>query len=33
VAEAAPAHGRPCSVTLTLPPLATVVLTWEGGAA
>ncbi|MFO1056491.1 MAG: 1,4-alpha-glucan branching protein GlgB [Dongiaceae bacterium] len=33
VAEAAPAHGRPCAVTLTLPPLATLILTWEGAAA
>jgi 1,4-alpha-glucan branching enzyme len=33
MAEAAPAHGRPCSITLTLPPLATMVLSWEGGAA
>jgi 1,4-alpha-glucan branching enzyme len=32
-AEAAPAHGRPCSVSLTLPPLATLILTWEGAPA
>jgi 1,4-alpha-glucan branching enzyme len=30
VAEPAPAHGRPCSLTLTLPPLATILLEWAG---
>ncbi len=25
-----PSHGQPCSLSLTLPPLATLVLLWEG---
>jgi len=29
-AEDVPAHGHPCSLNLTLPPLATVYLTWSG---
>src|SRR5690606_31930977 len=29
-AEAVPWHGRPCSLSLTLPPLAVVVLVPEG---
>jgi 1,4-alpha-glucan branching enzyme len=29
-AEAVPSHGRPQSVVLTVPPLATVFLAWEG---
>nr|UAM96506.1 alpha-1,4-glucan branching enzyme [Microvirga sp.] len=28
-AEAAPSHGQPCSVTLTIPPLATLILVLE----
>ena len=27
-----PSHGRPCSLRLTLPPLAVVIFRWEGGA-
>jgi 1,4-alpha-glucan branching enzyme len=30
VAERTPVHGRPWSLTLTLPPLATVFLGWQG---
>ncbi len=30
-AESTPSHGKPCSVTLTLPPLATLVLVLEPG--
>ncbi|MGO1078192.1 1,4-alpha-glucan branching protein GlgB [Inquilinus sp. CA228] len=29
-AEASPWHGRPCSMLLTLPPLATVLFEWAG---
>jgi 1,4-alpha-glucan branching enzyme len=29
-AEALPSHGRPCSLALTLPPLATIYLEWTG---
>jgi 1,4-alpha-glucan branching enzyme len=31
VAEEMPAHGLPCSLRLTLPPLATLLLTWDAG--
>jgi 1,4-alpha-glucan branching enzyme len=30
VAESVPSHGRPCSLALTLPPLATIFLEWTG---
>jgi 1,4-alpha-glucan branching enzyme len=30
VAEAVPSHGRPCSLALVLPPLATIFLEWTG---
>jgi len=29
-AEALPSHGRPFSLALTLPPLATIYLEWTG---
>ncbi len=31
-ADEVPAHGRPCSISLTLPPLATLFLEWENPA-
>ena len=33
VADPVPFHGRPASVSVTLPPLAVVFLAWEGPAA